>query len=269
MNIDRRALVSAILAVTAGRAQTARSDDEWSEFIVWVKQSSPGTFGYQAEAFPAYQKKLIGDGVRPGDAEAITARLQKRSMDNPEWQAVIFDRIYRQAGDRFTRPDASLVELARSLKAGKAIDVGMGQGRNALFLAQQGWDVTGIDVSDLGVAEAKKRAEKLGVHIDARVQDVYRYDFGENRWDLVCLMYFIIPGTQPGLYQQIANAVKPGDHVIVEGTGLPPLQTLLAEVGKWLPTKLHVVRLEYRETEGGWGRRTDAPGAHMVLQKPS
>lgn len=268
MNVNRRTALSALIAVAAARAQTLATDKEWSTFIAWLRDLHPGTIGNQSEAFAAYQKKLIGDGLRAADAEAIAMRLQKRSIDNPELTAANFDRIYRGAEDRFTRPDASLVELVHGLKPGKALDIGMGQGRNTVFLAQQGWDVTGLDLSELGVAEAKDRARKLGVRIDARVQDVFRFDFGQDQWDLVCLMYFIILASQPGLYQRIAAGVRPGGRVIVEGTGLPPLQTLLTEVNKWMPTNLHVIRLDYHEGQGGWGRSTDVPGSHLILQKP-
>jgi SAM-dependent methyltransferase len=270
MEIGRRAALSLLVTASCLRGQTPATDQEWSIFIRWIKALKPGMFGNQSEVFPGYQKKLVADGMRAADADALAARLQERSVDNPEWTAVNFDRIYLQAGDRFVKPDASLVEMIRDLKPGKALDIGMGQGRNAIFLAQQGWDVTGLDVSELGVAEAKERARKLGVRIDARVQDVYRFDFGEGQWDLICLMYFIIPIGQPGLYQRIATALKPGGRVIVEGTGLPPLETLLAERAKWLPTKLRVVRLDYLEGQGGWGRTGSGSGsgiAHMILQK--
>ncbi|MCZ2149189.1 MAG: class I SAM-dependent methyltransferase [Bryobacterales bacterium] len=268
MNVSRRAALSAMIAVASARGQTIATDEEWSTFIAWVRNSPPGMFSNQSEVFPGYQKKLIADGLGSTDAAALAARLQERSVDNPKWTAENFDRVYRQAADRFVKPDASLVEMIRLLRPGNALDIGMGQGRNAIFLAQQGWDVTGIDLSELGVIEARERARRLGARIDARVQDVFRFDLGEKQWDLICLMYFIIPASQPGLYQRIATAVRPGGRVIVEGTGIPPLQTLLAEVDKWLQTKLHVIKLDYREVQGGWGRSTDVPGPHLILQRP-
>jgi len=64
---------------------------------------------------------------------------------------------------------------------GRALDVGMGDGRNAIFLAQRGWDVTGIDLSEVGVAKAKNRAVELGVNLNALVQDIDDFDFGAQQ----------------------------------------------------------------------------------------
>ena len=58
-------------------------------------------------------------------------------------------------------PNAFLVKFAKTLKPGRALDVGMGQGRNTIYLAQQGWQVTGFDLSDAGVKLARERATKL------------------------------------------------------------------------------------------------------------
>ena len=156
------------------------------------------------------------------------------------------------------------MQTVQSVNPGKALDLGMGQ---AIFLAQQGWDVTGLDLSPMGVAEAKERARKAGVKIDARVEDVYKYDFGESRWDIVCVLYFIIPKTQAGLYPKIARSLRPGGRVVVEGTGTPPLDTLLAERQKWEDTKLKLSKLEYVEGQSDWSSSLNGV-AHMVLQKP-
>ena len=95
MNVSRRTALSALIAVAVARAQTTASDREWSTFITWLRDLPSGTIGNQREAFAAYRKKLIGDGVQAADAEAIAMRLQKRSIDNPEFTAANFDRLYR------------------------------------------------------------------------------------------------------------------------------------------------------------------------------
>ena len=89
--------------------------------------------------------------------------------------------------------------------------------------------MTGIDVSDIGVAHAKERARSLGLHLDTRVQDVNQFDFGTKQWDLICLLYYVIPETQQSLYLRVADALKPGGYVIAEGFGLPVLDRLLQE----------------------------------------
>ena len=73
----------------------------------------------------------------------------------------------------------------------------MGLGRNTIFLAQKGWDATGIDLSEVGVAKAQKRASSLGMHIKALVADVNRFDLGTDQWDLICLLYFVIHENMP------------------------------------------------------------------------
>jgi 2-polyprenyl-3-methyl-5-hydroxy-6-metoxy-1,4-benzoquinol methylase len=109
--------------------------------------------------------------------------------------AVNLNRVYSQAGAEAAHRDKSnlfLVETVTNLPPGRALDLGMGEGRNAIHLAQQGWSVAGLDVSDVGVAHANEKARVLGVRIDARVKDIYTFDFGTAQWDLVCLLYFFI-----------------------------------------------------------------------------
>lgn len=105
-------------------------------------------------------------------------------------QANQYNSAYRgEVGDVFSpKPNAFLVEMTRQRKPGRALDVGMGQGRNSIFLAQQGWDVTGIDPADEGVRQAKAEADRLGLKIHVEVTTFEQFDFGEDRWDLFCVM---------------------------------------------------------------------------------
>jgi SAM-dependent methyltransferase len=109
-------------------------------------------------------------------------------------------------------PNAFLMEMVKSLKPGKALDVGMGQGRNAVFLAKQGWDVTGFDLSGVAIGQALEQAGKMKVHIDARVQSADDFDFGTERWDLVVLCYLDFRS----LLERVRKSLKPGGVVIVE-----------------------------------------------------
>lgn len=117
------------------------------------------------------------------------------------------------------QPSKLLVEAISGRHPGTAIDLGMGEGRNAVYLAQQGWRVTGVDLADAAVAQAKKHAAERGVPLDAVVDDLDHYDFGENRWDLITLFYMHAwyNGTRPGVTQRLRKALKPGGLLVVEG----------------------------------------------------
>jgi SAM-dependent methyltransferase len=89
----------------------------------------------------------------------------------------------------------------------------MGQGRNALWLAQHGWEVTGFDLSPVGVKLARDRAEKLGVKLNASVRSAEEFDFGENRWAMIVVTYVPLGA---GLVDRIRQSLKPGGVVVVE-----------------------------------------------------
>ena len=82
-----------------------------------------------------------------------------------------FDDLYR-GGSRevFSRePNAFLAGMVSTRPPGTALDVGMGQGRNTIFLAQQGWQVAGFDISDEGVKQARAEAARLHLRLNAVV----------------------------------------------------------------------------------------------------
>jgi SAM-dependent methyltransferase len=87
------------------------------------------------------------------------------------------------------QPTALLVDSVKDRRPGKALDIGMGQGRNAIFLARLGWDVTGFDPSDEGVRQAQAQARKLGVRIHAVVAREEEFDLGAAQWDLMVMTY--------------------------------------------------------------------------------
>jgi SAM-dependent methyltransferase len=123
-------------------------------------------------------------------------------------QASEYNEIYKNPeGKLFSRkPNAFLVEVTRTRKPGKALDVGMGQGRNSIYLARRGWDVTGFDASDEGVRIARGEAARLAIKLSARVATFDEFDFGENAWDLIVLMYVTAKEIAP----KIVRALKPG-----------------------------------------------------------
>jgi SAM-dependent methyltransferase len=87
------------------------------------------------------------------------------------------------------QPNALLVEAIKNRKPGTALDVGMGQGRNSLYLASKRWKVTGIDIADEAVAAAKQQAEKQKLVINAVLSSRQDFDFGTERWNLITYIY--------------------------------------------------------------------------------
>lgn len=107
-----------------------------------------------------------------------------------------------------------MVETVRGLKPGKALDLGMGQGRNSIYLARNGWHVTGVDIADEAVAFALKRAKDINVHIDARVTPMEIFDFGAGKWDLIVHVY---EGCLEGArVSKIEKGLKPGGTLVFE-----------------------------------------------------
>jgi SAM-dependent methyltransferase len=155
-----------------------------------------------------------------------------------EWQndpiALHFDRIYASPAPAFnTRPNAFLVSVAAHLRPGAALDVAMGQGRNALFLAARGWSVTGFDISEKGLAAARAEASRLGVALAAVKSSYDDFDFGAEKWDLVVFSYAWVPICDPGLVRRVRRSLKPGGHVVIEHPAEDPLKPV--HLREWKP----------------------------------
>lgn len=136
-----------------------------------------------------------------------------REMDRIAW-----NRTYRDGGSVKLDPNQLLVDTVHGRKPGKALDLGIGQGRNALYLASQGWDVTGVDISDEGIGQVNEAAKASGLDakVHAQVADLYTWDFGENQYDLVGFFYM---GPKPPV-DAIRRALKPGGVVVFEHFGV-------------------------------------------------
>jgi predicted O-methyltransferase YrrM len=110
-------------------------------------------------------------------------------------------------------PNAFLVQMAERRQPGTALDVGMGQGRNSLWLARQGWQVTGFDPAKEALAIAQQNATSLGLSLKTVEARDDTFDWGESRWDLILLSY---AGCSPENVPRIERALKPGGLLVVE-----------------------------------------------------
>jgi tellurite methyltransferase len=115
--------------------------------------------------------------------------------------------------DHPSGPASFLVENIDLLPPGRAMDIAMGAGRNAIYLAQRGYDVTGIDLSPESVVEALKKAREAGVSINAVVEDLEEtYRIEPDHWDvIICFNYLHLP-----LFPAIRDGLKPGGMIVYE-----------------------------------------------------
>lgn len=140
-----------------------------------------------------------------------TSREGGIDAEREQWNST----LRHQIGFKVTVNDF-LARWAAGKKPGTALDVSGGQGRNAVWLATQGWKVTELDLSDVGLEIAKKAALAKHVKLDTIEADSDTYDFGTAKWDLVTLIY---AGSDHELIERLQRSVKKGGWFVVEFFG--------------------------------------------------
>jgi len=184
-------------------------------------ERGPGGQAALDEFLPGYAAWLKTGGFTAPEIDRQIATLRKRggAGDAEYWNQYLI-------GERRpwlnSEPNGFLVEMVKARKPGKALDVAMGQGRNAIWLAQQGWDVTGFDPADQAIATARANAQRFGLTIHTEITTMEQFNFGENQWDLVLLSY---AGCSE-LAAKIEKALKPGGIVVEEAFHTDALKTL-------------------------------------------
>lgn len=109
-------------------------------------------------------------------------------------------------------PNPFLKRHIHLLPKGRALDVATGEGRNAVFLAQNGFDVDAVDISQKGLKKARKLAREKGVKINTFLVDLDRYQIEKERYDLIANFYFL----KRRLIPRIRKGLKKGGKVIFE-----------------------------------------------------
>ncbi len=115
------------------------------------------------------------------------------------------------------QPNLFLVAEVEGLSPGRALDLGAGEGRNAVWLARQGWRVTALDFSETGLAKARALALSAGVELDTVCEDAGDLQV-YSAFDLVIVMYLHLPQERRrAVYRRAADAVAPGGTLLVVG----------------------------------------------------
>lgn len=131
----------------------------------------------------------------------------------------MWDDRYSEPGFAYgTEPNDFLTERVGDLKRGRCLCLAEGEGRNAVWLAQQGFDVTAMDQSAVGMEKARELAESRGVSIATQVGDLADWDMGEGTWDTVVAIFMHLPpALRADVHARIVRALAPGGTVLVEG----------------------------------------------------
>jgi len=130
------------------------------------------------------------------------------------------------------RPNPHLVTEASDLTPGRALDVGSGEGADALWLASRGWQVTAVDFSTTALQRGAAQADRLGSQVAGRVHwlhaDLTVWAPPEGRFDLVSAQFMHAPTAQrQPMFARLATAVAPGGTLLVAGHHPSDLQTTI------------------------------------------
>lgn len=160
-------------------------------------------------------------------------QVSDQQVENMEW-----DERYSEPGYAYgTEPNDYLVSVCGSIPDGKVLSLAEGEGRNAVYLAEQGFAVTAIDSSRVGLEKANDLARDRGTSIETRVMDLAGFDPGFEQWDAVVSIFCHLPHAQRRvLYKKIVPSLKPGGVLVLEAyipkqlefaTGGPPVAEMM------------------------------------------
>jgi SAM-dependent methyltransferase len=138
-------------------------------------------------------------------------RREERS--GPAAQAAEWDARYSERdGARWSgRPNGRLVAEAVALKPGLALDVGCGEGADAIWLARSGWTVIAVDISDVAVSRARQAAERAGATVEWVRGDALQTPFAARSFDLVSMQYPALPkAAGEAAVRTLLETVRPG-----------------------------------------------------------
>ncbi len=115
-------------------------------------------------------------------------------------------------------PNVYYAENLKKLTPGKVLFPGEGEGRNAVYASQLGWDVSAFDSSEKGREKALQLAKTKGVHINYQVVDADDVVFPEGQFDCIVLIFVHLPTEKrQDFHRKMISYLKPGGHIIFEG----------------------------------------------------
>jgi SAM-dependent methyltransferase len=135
-----------------------------------------------------------------------------------------------------TKPNEFLASVADRIPKGKVLCLAEGEGRNGVFLAGLGYEVTAVDGSSVGMKKAQQLAKARGVEINTIVSDLAHFDIEPDSWDgIVSIFCHVPPAIREPLHRKVVAGLRSGGVLVLEayqprqikfGTGGPPVPEL-------------------------------------------
>jgi protein-L-isoaspartate O-methyltransferase len=210
------------------------------------------------QVFEKYADKLRSGAVPEPE---IARRLKLLRTEHAALEADFYSRFYLDSNANFSHaPNRFLMDTVKGRQPGVALDYGMGQGRNSIYLASIGWQVWGFDPAEAGVAIAQKQAKTLGLTLHTAVVPDSDYGFGKDRFDLIVFSW-----TMPLVpIQKVVDALKPGGIVVMEcGTDFLPTRNAMIH----LFDPLEIEHYEIVRDKADWEGRRVVEIIRLVAKK--
>jgi SAM-dependent methyltransferase len=160
------------------------------------------------------------------------AHQGKGSAMPEQFDEAFWDERYSSQSSLWSgNPNVQLISETSQLSPGAALDVGSGEGADAIWLAQRGWQVTAVDLSTVAIRRATAHAAQAGATTAGRIEwlhaDLADWDPGPARYDLVSAQYMHLPAQmREALFRRLAGSVTPGGTLLIVGHHPSDLQTI-------------------------------------------
>lgn len=181
-----------------------------------------------------------------------------------------------------TEPNEFLSAMFKHLTNGRVLCLGEGEGRNAVWLAQQGVEVTAVDSSEVGLAKARRLAEARGANITTVHADLEDFDIEPRHWDVIVSIFcHLPPDLRRDLHRRCVEGLRPSGMLLLEAytpaqleyaTGGPPTAGMMMDAQSLRSelAGLEFLQLEECVRDVHEGEFHNGPGAvvQVLARKP-
>ncbi len=226
----------------------------WRDDSLDRRRASLSMVSLRSRSMPASSRRLFLTA-------AVQALVWGQAHPQQDEAARYWDKVYAAHKPIFLRqPTALVMDAIKDRKPGQALDIGMGQGRNAIFLATRGWDVTGFDPSTEGVRQAETQARRLGIHLHALVAREEDFDLGNAQWDLIVMTY--VRRLRSGDAERLSRSLKPQGIFVYENNNAGERNELLRQF-----LSFRIIRFEDVDAYSDWHPDKKQEVERLIAQK--